>query len=160
MPHEYYVRVISDATGTTLSGTSKLTPNLTASVTPSVTSRILTRAKFLNADTRTYNVCDASYVLRPDHERACDGIPIVCHYGACLTTGRRSHCECDIGAVGLLCTKRCCKPCSEHGTCDVLSNNREVCVCDNYYTGEFCEIYDPPAGNFWTEHVFLRVSLV
>ena len=96
---------------------------------------------------RSYNVCDVTYRLRPDDETTCNGTNFQCIYGVCVREDNAFHCECDVGAIENRCTTKCCRYCGEHGDCDVLYETKEqVCNCHLNYTGEVCEIYDPPRG--------------
>ena len=94
---------------------------------------------------RTYNVCEETYTLRPEHERTCGNIDLTCTNGRCIQQGRSYYCECDTGSSGHTCTDKCCKQCGEHGSCKVHYMLGEVCMCVTNYTGEFCEqIIHPP----------------
>jgi hypothetical protein len=95
------------------------------------------------SNNRTYNVCDASYTLRPISERICNGWP--CQYGTCESNGTLVWCNCDPGAIGTMCNRECCKTCL-YGSC-FYDNERhtELCNCHANYSGPFCERWDPPS---------------
>lgn len=104
---------------------------------------------------RSYNVCDTSYRQRPFSERSCYGAH-ECLYGICLQNNTVYRCLCDIGAVGGRCQNKCCKQCGGNGECDkTYGTEEEVCNCHINYTGEFCDIYDPPKGT----EVFIQCSV-
>lgn len=124
---------VNDSLSTSKDGITSTTSNVSV-VTPSG---------------RTYDVCSESYVLRPISERTC--LPgFECHYGVCQQGGLGFSCLCDPGSAGTVCQNKCCKQCGDHGTCDVLLDGELVCVCDQDYSGEFCNIRN--SGSAGTTH--------
>lgn len=99
---------------------------------------------------RSTNSCEATYEMRPEGERRCGFL--FCVYGRCVD----GKCECDVGSSGVLCESRCCKACSEHGICTVLSNTEETCYCHDNYTGQYCDIYSPSNGKL---HLILPLNV-
>lgn len=106
---------------------------------------------------RSYNVCDTSYTQRPFSNRSCDGI-FECIYGVCERNSIGLRCQCDIGALNTRCQTKCCKPCGDNGECyRIYETDEEVCNCHINYTGDFCEIYDPPKGTGGVIHVTILI---
>lgn len=138
--------------------TCKPGESITERSTPTTPSSVETTAGS-TVPGRYYNVCSDTYMQRPLAERRCSQ-SFECVHGVCETDGTYFRCTCDPGAIGQLCNKNCCRPCGEHGDCDILYETTEtVCNCHQNYTGEFCSIYNPPKGNTSFFIVLVRSSL-
>lgn len=92
----------------------------------------------VTSEVNTYNVCQDSSQLRPENERTC-GDELECFHGICEQTKFVVKCRCDPGGYGSYCREKCCKPCGDHGQCEIIGNT-EYCACGYDYTGEFCEL--------------------
>ncbi|XP_069106975.1 neurogenic locus notch homolog protein 1-like [Argopecten irradians] len=91
----------------------------------------------------TPHACSDDYKLRPLSERQCMSA-FTCVYGTCKMdqgeSGTMLECICDAGGTGGLCSKICCKPCSEFGMCRILPNGTEYCRCQFGYMGDLCDV--------------------
>ena len=86
------------------------------------------------------NVCSIQYRQREKSERSCK-YGMVCKYGVCVDLDdQSSHCECDRGAFGTFCSRKCCRDCGARGTCFLDASGQELCNCHYKYTGPSCNI--------------------
>ena len=93
------------------------------------------------------NACSSNYKLRNEAERTCQNGK-VCHFGVCVDkVDGRGQCECDPGAVGTRCTRKCCRNCGENGVC-FLDGLEEICNCHYNYIGPDCSELKPQGQYF------------
>ena len=94
------------------------------------------------------NVCSDYYRPRNESEKMCK-YGMRCYYGICVDMDdQRSRCECDQGALGTLCTKKCCRDCGPNGDCFLDDNRNELCNCHYNYTGPNCSVLKPKGKTF------------
>ncbi|KAJ8305658.1 hypothetical protein KUTeg_016203 [Tegillarca granosa] len=88
---------------------------------------------------QTVDVCSKDYVLRPRMTREC-AKGVLCVFGSCksLDENQGFRCECDEGATGSLCDKKCCQKCGDNGICRI-QNGKEYCSCKIGYIGDDCK---------------------
>lgn len=88
------------------------------------------------------NACSSQYKFRNESERTCSN-GIVCHLGICIDIDAgKSQCDCDPGATGTRCTRKCCRDCGQNGEC-FLNGTEELCNCHYDYTGPDCKTLKP-----------------
>ena len=153
---------------TTFASTVK--PVITSPVTSTVTTTKVSCA-FNSCNIPNYNIskydgdasnaCSSNYKLRNESERTCQ-TGMVCHFGVCVDKGDgRGQCECDPGAVGTLCTRKCCRNCGENGVC-FLDGLEANCNCHYNYTGPDCSELKPQ-GQYFIQlyyHYFIIIFVI